>query len=281
MISGRMVDAYSNIQTLKLFGRDDANDRYMRDGFDIFQSTILRFTRLLTTLRACYEAVKCDPPSALEAMQALLVPPLLALTHSDGGLGSWQGSGAVSADRLSALVLASVVFTALTLLIGDPFYQRIWRAVETDLGGVVPTDDGSMRVAFAESLRLVVLGALVALLALLLGLIPVVGAAVAAVTSILLTGRLLAREITGRALNARDVTSRDRSRLFAANRARLLGFGAATQLCFMVPLGAVFVMPTAVAGGTLLARDLLERPSAAAPVPAPTAAPTPPEVPGA
>lgn len=185
---------------------------------------------------------------------------------------------------IAALVLASVVFTALTLLIGDPFYQRIWRAVETDLGGVVPTDDGSMRVAFAESLRLVVLGALVALLALLLGLIPVVGAAVAAVTSILLTGRLLAREITGRALNARDVTSRDRSRLFAANRARLLGFGAATQLCFMVPLGAVFVMPTAVAGGTLLARDLLERPSralAAAPVPAPTAAPTPPEVPGA
>ena len=52
MISGRMVDAYSNIQTLKLFGRDEANDRYMRSGFDTFQQTILDFTRLLTTLRA-------------------------------------------------------------------------------------------------------------------------------------------------------------------------------------------------------------------------------------
>ncbi|MCP8893998.1 ABC transporter ATP-binding protein/permease [Shinella daejeonensis] len=52
MISGRMVDAYSNIQTLKLFGRDDANDRYIRNGFDIFQDTILRFTRLLTGVRA-------------------------------------------------------------------------------------------------------------------------------------------------------------------------------------------------------------------------------------
>ncbi|MFC3075288.1 ABC transporter ATP-binding protein [Shinella pollutisoli] len=52
MINGRMVDAYSNIQTLKLFGRDEANDRYIRDGFDIFQSTILRFTRLLTSVRA-------------------------------------------------------------------------------------------------------------------------------------------------------------------------------------------------------------------------------------
>ena len=52
MISGRMVDAYSNIQTLKLFGRDEANDRYIRGGFDIFQDTILRFTRLLTSVRA-------------------------------------------------------------------------------------------------------------------------------------------------------------------------------------------------------------------------------------
>jgi ATP-binding cassette subfamily B multidrug efflux pump len=52
MLSGRMVDAYSNIQTLKLFGRDDANDRYIRNGFDIFQDTIIRFTRLLTGVRA-------------------------------------------------------------------------------------------------------------------------------------------------------------------------------------------------------------------------------------
>ena len=52
MISGRMVDAYSNIQTLKLFGRDEANDRYMRNGFETFQSTILNFTRLLTAVRA-------------------------------------------------------------------------------------------------------------------------------------------------------------------------------------------------------------------------------------
>ena len=52
MISGRMVDAYSNIQTLKLYGSDEANDRYMRSGFESFQATILRFTRLLTGVRA-------------------------------------------------------------------------------------------------------------------------------------------------------------------------------------------------------------------------------------
>jgi ATP-binding cassette subfamily B multidrug efflux pump len=52
MLSGRMVDAYSNIQTLRLFGRDEANDRYMRDGFDTFQSTTLMFTRFITGVRA-------------------------------------------------------------------------------------------------------------------------------------------------------------------------------------------------------------------------------------
>ena len=52
MLSGRMVDAYSNIQTLRLFGRDEANDRYMRDGFDTFQSTTIMFTRFITGVRA-------------------------------------------------------------------------------------------------------------------------------------------------------------------------------------------------------------------------------------
>jgi len=52
MISGRMVDAYSNIQTLRLFGRDEANDRYMMSGFESFQDTIIAFTRMLTSVRA-------------------------------------------------------------------------------------------------------------------------------------------------------------------------------------------------------------------------------------
>ena len=52
MLNGRMVDAYSNIQTLRLFGRDEANDRYMRQGFDTFQSTTMMFTRFITGVRA-------------------------------------------------------------------------------------------------------------------------------------------------------------------------------------------------------------------------------------
>lgn len=52
MLSGRMVDSYSNIQTLRLFGRNEANDRYMREGFEVFQGTTLMFTRFITGVRA-------------------------------------------------------------------------------------------------------------------------------------------------------------------------------------------------------------------------------------
>lgn len=213
---------------------------------------------------------------ALALLAAVIIPLLFSL----GAITTWMTPFADGWDpfwatalraamsvviAIGVIVLATVTFTALTLLIGDPFYQRIWRAVENDLGGAVPESDGGLRVAVGESIRLISLGALVALLALALGFIPVVGAPLAAVVSVLLTGRLLARELTGRALNARDIPGSVRSRMLGARRTRLLGFGVATQLCFMVPLGAVFIMPTAVAGATLLARDLLDHPPLAAP----------------
>jgi uncharacterized heparinase superfamily protein len=66
---------------------------------------------LLIQVRACYAAVRATPPSQLETILELLVPPLLTLLHSDGALGSWQGAGAVEAGRISALVNASGVRT--------------------------------------------------------------------------------------------------------------------------------------------------------------------------
>lgn len=66
---------------------------------------------LIIDLEACYAAVKRQPPPALQAMLQLLVPPLLALRHGDGGVGSWQGAGAVSAHALARLIDASGVRT--------------------------------------------------------------------------------------------------------------------------------------------------------------------------
>ena len=66
---------------------------------------------LLTDLIACYEAAEELVPQALRVMRELLVPPLLALRHGDGGLGSWQGQGAIRADRVAALVEATGIRT--------------------------------------------------------------------------------------------------------------------------------------------------------------------------
>jgi uncharacterized heparinase superfamily protein len=80
---------------------------------------------LLVKLRACYEAAKREPPAALETMLALLVPPLLSLTHGDGSLGSWQGAWAIDAGTSATLVEASGVRTRPLRDVRQWGYQRI------------------------------------------------------------------------------------------------------------------------------------------------------------
>lgn len=80
---------------------------------------------LLVRLRACYRAVRLDPPEALETMIALLVPPLLALTHGDGSLGSWQGAWAVDEEDIARLVKASGVRTRPLREVRQWGYQRV------------------------------------------------------------------------------------------------------------------------------------------------------------
>ncbi len=80
---------------------------------------------LLVELSACYRATRRDPPQALDAMLSLLVPPLLGLTHGDGGLGSWQGAGAIPAERVAALVEASGVRTRPLRDVRQWGYQRV------------------------------------------------------------------------------------------------------------------------------------------------------------
>lgn len=218
-------------------------------------------------------------PAVIAALVLLaaLIPLALSLgwisdaitPFADGWIEPWRSlfRGAVgTVVFVAALALASAVFTALTLTIGDPFYQRIWHAVETELGEAPSSDGAGFWTTVAEGLRLVVLGILIAIAVLLIGLVPLVGGVLGSVTGVLLSGRLLARELTGRAFDARDLSPADRAVLFAGSRARVLGFGVATQLCFLIPGGAVAVMPAAVAGSTRLARTMMQR---AARVPTP------------
>ncbi len=50
-LSGRIVDSFSNIQTLKLFGTAEADDRFVRAGFDSFIAAMTRLARALVGVR--------------------------------------------------------------------------------------------------------------------------------------------------------------------------------------------------------------------------------------
>ncbi len=158
---------------------------------------------------------------------------------------------------LGAAVGSTLVFTGLTLAVGDPFYERIWRATE-ELLGDPPVGGGP---GFWRSARdgavLAGIGLLLSVLLLVVGFLPVVGTAVALAGGLLVSGRLLALELLSRPLEARGLDRRARRDLVATQRATVWSFGVATQACFLVPGGAVAVMPAAVAGATMLARDLL------------------------
>ena len=159
-----------------------------------------------------------------------------------------------------ALVVAALTFTAVVLTVGDPFYERISRAVELRLGEAPERDEPLLRGvarAAGDGLRLLLASLGVGLLVLLIGLVPVAGAVLAAVVGAVLGGRLLAVELTGTAFDARGHTLTGRRAALRANRARSLGFGIAAYLLFLIPFGAIVTMPAAVGGAVVLTRRLL------------------------
>ncbi|WP_082569143.1 EI24 domain-containing protein [Microbacterium sp. Root180] len=184
---------------------------------------------------------------------------------ADGWPGLWATVVRVTVGTAvfaAALVLVAVSFTALTLVVGDPFYERIWRAVEADAGTPVTESPYGFWRSVADGLWLIARGIGIAVVATLIALIPAVGGILSTVFAVACTGWLLADELTSRALIARGLSPRDRRALMRRHRGRMLGFGVATQLCFLVPLGAVVTMPAAVAGATLLGRETAAAPSA-------------------
>ncbi|MGK5743050.1 EI24 domain-containing protein [Micromonospora sp. URMC 103] len=158
-------------------------------------------------------------------------------------------------------LLGVVTFTAVTLVIGDPFYETISERVEERLGGTPDAVDvpfwSSLRRSLADSVRLVALSALVAIPLFFAGLIPVVGQTVVPVIGAAVGGWFLAVELVGAPFYRRGMRLPERRALLRADRPTALGFGVAVFVCFLIPLGAVLVMPAAVAGATLLARRSL------------------------
>ncbi|WP_205684029.1 EI24 domain-containing protein [Cryobacterium aureum] len=166
-----------------------------------------------------------------------------------------------AAVAAAGILLLAYTFVAVTLAVGDPFYERIWRAVETTLGDApVEPERGLLRSilrSVADALRLIGLAVGVAMLLLVCGLIPGLGQLVALVLGALFGGWILTLELTGFAFDARGFTLKQRRRMLRARRPRSLGFGVLTYLLFLIPGAAVIVMPAAVAGAAMLSRDVL------------------------
>ena len=158
---------------------------------------------------------------------------------------------------LGLVVLYAFAFTALTLFIGDWFYEKIWRAVEQDLGEFTRGREPGFWRSSADAGRLVVRAIFTGLFLAVIGIIPVVGAPSAAVLGIFLSGRLVALELTTRPLEARGMTRLERRTALRNHSPRVFGFGVAVHLCFLIPGGAIVVMPAAVAGATVLAKHVL------------------------
>lgn len=210
-------------------------------------------------------------------LPALLVGTVLlvgfvVLVSQVGDLAAWltpfvdgSGDGLRTLVRLAVgaflvvgyLAGSAVLFVALTLLVGEPFYARIWRGTEADLGGPQPEGEVGWKRSLADSVVLVARGLLAAIVLLAIGLVPVVGSAVAAVGGVSVASWVLASELLARPLEGRGMAAAERRRLLRTNPGAVLGFGLAVQACFWIPLGAVVVMPAAVVGATSLARDLL------------------------
>ena len=70
------------------------------------------------------------------------------------------------------------------------------------------------------------------------------------------SGFFLTVELTAVAMQRRGVPVRERLAQFRERKLLALGFGVPLALLFLLPLVAVFAMPGAVAGATLMVRGL-------------------------
>jgi CysZ protein len=91
----------------------------------------------------------------------------------------------------------------------------------------------------------------------LLALVPLLGQTVVPVLGACVAAWLLTVELTSVAFERRGFSLPNRLRLLWRHRALAIGFGGTVLLLFLLPFGAIIVMPGAVAGGALVARRLV------------------------
>lgn len=193
-----------------------------------------------------------------------------------GGLAEWatpfaSGWGEAARKTLRALVglvifgtglvLSVVTFTAVTLIVGEPFYEKLSEKVEETYGEVPSGHELPLWKSIPRSVKdsLVTLGyvLLFTIPLFFLGFVPVIGQTVVPVLGVLVSGFFLTVELTTLAMERRGMARKNRFALLRRNKASALGFGVLVFLLFLIPLVAVVAMPAAVAGGAIMVRAKL------------------------
>ena len=100
---------------------------------------------------------------------------------------------------VGGVALSAVLYTALTLAVGTPIYDRISRAVEDSHGGIAAEVRRPVLPqvveAIANALRMIITAAGLGLAVAVIGLVPVVGTVAAAVVAAVGAGRIIAGEL--------------------------------------------------------------------------------------
>jgi CysZ protein len=200
----------------------------------------------------------------------VLVGEIAPITSALTPFARGWSDGAESAVRVAvgvaligaSILLMVVTFTALTLAIGGPIYDKIGEYVDGELGDVPSAVEQplvrSVGRALRQSLALIGISALGAIPLLLAGFIPVVGQSVVPVVAAMFGGWLLAIELLGGPFERRGkLTIAERRAAMRTRRLHVWGFAAPTFALLAIPFVAILVFPAAAAGATLLARELL------------------------
>ncbi|MCF3965067.1 EI24 domain-containing protein, partial [Streptomyces fuscigenes] len=186
-----------------------------------------------------------------------------ATPFADGWASPWQGlfrGGMTVLLFALGLFLAVVTFTAVTLLVGQPFYEALSEAVERaeSPDGTVPASGLSwgrgILVSVKNSLYVLVRVAIWGVVLFALGFVPVLGQSVVPAVGFCVSGFYLTQELTAVAMERRRVGAREQLAWLKGRRTMALGFGVPLTLAFLVPVVPILLMPGAVAGATLMAR---------------------------
>jgi len=213
-------------------------------------------------------------PAVLTA--AILLGAIIALVANLGHLSvlvtpfaaGWP-AGLRTAARLAAgLALAGtavslglVGFTAVTVIVGGPFYEHIAERIEDELGVTQGHVDLPGRKLFLLGARdgivLLLRSLMFTIMLFLAGFLPVVGQSVVPVLGALVTAWFMALEVVAVPFGRRGIGLRRRTAMLRRRRMLAVGLGLPAALLCLIPLAAIVVMPVAFAGGVLVALDVL------------------------